>query len=175
VVVEVKALTPDGEDPLFPAIHIKRDVELRLQQSGINVIDREAIKRAMDNKSIDSLYGAVDGVVFVMGCRVTTHREHKMFVYTLELHLVQQVLLAKNPRCQFSAVTWQSENSVDPDTLRYTGGASQLRDAFHTNNRSVVRDLLDGFINDWMKANSAASPIPAQQDGANRFPQPSPN
>ena len=126
--VLVENLAEDAEHDGLSRTQIQTDVELRLRQAGIPVVDSS---RAWD-AGYPYLYVSVQ-----------THKSQRgaSYAWVLEVHLTQSVALVRNPSIISLAPTWGTGQfgSVGVDKL------PSLRDN--------IRDLVDRFINAFLAEN----------------------
>jgi hypothetical protein len=128
--VRVEPMDPDAEKDGLTTSTLQTDVELKLRQAGIRVL------------TATEMFG-VPGYPYLY-LRVATGKVDELGVlaYEIELHLIQEVRLPRNPAITSWAATWRATGKIG------TIGSRQLPSV-----REYVRDIVDQFINAYLAAN----------------------
>ena len=127
--VNVESLTSDAEQNGLSTSQIKTDVELRLRKAGI----RLTTPKSSDEPAYPQVYVSVR----------TLKSSSGIYAFSVRIQLLTLVnmnLEQSKPRLMFASV-WET------GTIG-TVGQSKLRDL-----RSIVGDLVDEFINDYLAEN----------------------
>ena len=134
VFVIIEDLGDGGKSLGLTKASIKTDVELRLRQSSIEVLNTE---EGLDRPGSPYLY--VNVLAVKQGNR-------ESFVYSIYAILRQSVILERSPDTQgLVATTWKS-----------TGGIGIVpSDSLNSELRQGVQDQVDDFINAYLAANPA--------------------
>jgi len=130
VIVNLHSLPQKIEGDGLTRSQIKTDVELRLRKAGVPVLTREEVLKAPGRTGL---------------CVVVTMRREDnigLYLFCLEVDLIQEVLLARDPTVSTPAATWE-RNGVGYAT------AGKISDAV----RRSVADYIDEFINGYLAAN----------------------
>jgi hypothetical protein len=130
VYVLITDMDPEAEKDGLAKSTIRTDVELRLRQAGIRVLN-------------SSEWLATPGSPDLF-LRLSTlkPKEGPLYAFGIQLGLVQRVRLARDPNITVMAVTWEA-------TGRYGTIATERLSEL----RAEVRDMVDEFINNYMAAN----------------------
>jgi hypothetical protein len=143
VQVLVEKLEKDVEQDGLEYSAVQTDVELKLQAAGIKALTQEE-----DNKA--------DGMPFLY-VKVGTLKLTGLpnYIYVIEVNLEENVLLirGKNLRVVTGCTTWKAQGIFG------VIGSPDVRSL-----RDNIKDKVDSFINDWMKANPKGvidDPIPS--------------
>jgi len=125
----VEDMKPDVERYGLTRSALRRDVELRLRQTGIRVLSVIEWAEVPPTPSLT--------------LRVTALRnEAGSYAVSVALDLVQDVRLVRDPTITAPTATWQATGTLA------THGARMLPEV-----REGVCDLVDQFLNDYMAAN----------------------
>lgn len=127
--VSVGNMNPEAEKDGLAKSTIQTDVELRLRQAGIRVLDYLEWKATPGEPDLFLSIGT------------TKLKGGMMYGYSIQLSLFERVRLARDPNKTVTAITWDTESGGNIPTERL----SELR--------TVVRDMVDEFINAYLAAN----------------------
>jgi hypothetical protein len=130
VSVLVEYLPDDVEREGLSREHLKRDIEVRLRQTGLRVL---TISEIAKSPGAPYLYVAVYPI---------TGPSVNLNAYAIGLTLKQLVQLSRNPTTELFATTW--EGPAPPRSL----GANRVLDI-----RSSISDALERFIIDYLAVN----------------------
>jgi hypothetical protein len=128
--VLVEDLHPDIQQDGLEKNTIQTDVELKLRLAGIKVVPIKEVARTPGGQylyvNVNSL--RMEGL--------------PLYAISVELELQQSVWLAREPKTNLpGATTWQ---------ISRVGGVGK---AAVSSMRDTIKDLVDGFVNDYLAAN----------------------
>ncbi len=127
VCVFVEDLGPEIERSGLTTNQIRADKELKLRMAGIRVLSKEDIQ-------------STPGVpLFSVGIQIHKHSYIPVYLFDIDLHLLQEVFLVRAPNIKTHATTWSLERSgINPE----------LEDI-----RTITKDSVDRFINAYLSVN----------------------
>ncbi len=129
--VIVERIDPDAERDGLTRSALQTDVELKLRQAGIGILDARAVSPGNPYLRLN--------VVAVKG---STEIYPKFYIVGIELQLNQEVYLGRNPSVLTFAVTWSARGRVGV----YEAGNLPAA-------REPARDIVDEFIKAYVAAN----------------------
>lgn len=126
ILIVVKKFHQEVQEYGLTKDKIQRDVELKLQLAGIEIIPLEE-------------FPTLEPYLFI---KINTVYKFGIFAYSSLVELKQLVYLGSDPKLSFDAITWS----------KIITGAAKERELGKTI-RSSVKDLIDIFLNDYLTVN----------------------
>ena len=130
--VVVEDMDPAAEKDGLTESTLQIEVELKLRQAGIRVLTSDERRAAPGNPYLYLRVGTFKNAQSDMG----------LYAFVVNLQLMQEVRLTRNPAITSLAITWDAEGWVGIVGSRKL---SQVRER--------VRDVVDEFLNAYLAAN----------------------